>query len=216
MWAKITFWIATCLVVFGVSSADDCIGCSSLTEDNCAQNPGVIKPSKCPFSEKSNCYTRVVSGITYRGCVSELDQAVRDTCMNDSLGLSCMICENANGVSACNNAIFPLNRLSCHSCAENGLKGNCFTGTDARSALPCKKYQPDDKCFIHKTAKSITRDCLSETTKCTNMSHCFICDGDGCNNLIGNNTVIPVAPNSAAAWTSTFAFMILPALIFLQ
>lgn len=66
------------------------------------------------------------------------------------------------------------------------------------------------------SAKSITRDCLSETAKCTNLNHCFICDGDGCNNLIGNNTMIPVAPNSAAAWTPTVVLMLLPAFYILQ
>lgn len=67
--------------------------------------------------------------------------------------------------------------------------------------------------IIRNSAKSIERGCLSETTKCTNPSHCFICDGDGCNNLLGNNTALPLAPNSGAAWTSTMAIILIPALI---
>lgn len=47
----------------------------------------------------------ISGGITYRGCVSELDQGIRDTCLNDTLGLSCMICENVMGVNGCNNAV---------------------------------------------------------------------------------------------------------------
>lgn len=66
------------------------------------------------------------------------------------------------------------------------------------------------------SAQSIERGCLSETTKCTNPSHCYICDGDGCNNPMGNNTNLPIAPNSASTWTTTMAVIMVPALISLQ
>lgn len=62
-------------------------------------------------------------------------------------------------------------------------------------------------------AKSIERGCLSSTTQCTNASHCYTCQGDGCNNLMGNNTQVPLAPNSATAWTSTMALLLIPATI---
>lgn len=72
--------------------------------------------------------------------------------------------------------------------------------------------------FLLYSAKSIERGCLSETAKCTNTTHCKICDGDGCNNYMGNSTEIPTAPNSATAWNSatTVALILVPALISLQ
>lgn len=62
-------------------------------------------------------------------------------------------------------------------------------------------------------AKSIERGCLGETTKCANREHCFTCDGVGCNNLMGNDTQVRMAPNSATAWTSTMALLMVPAVI---
>lgn len=70
--------------------------------------------------------------------------------------------------------------------------------------------------FIHSIEKSIERGCLSDTTKCTNMLHCFICEGSGCNNLAGNNSNVPVAPNSATAWTSTLATVLVATLLNLK
>lgn len=39
---------------------DECIGCSSTTDANCAQNPGILKSSPCNSNDRPNCYTRVV------------------------------------------------------------------------------------------------------------------------------------------------------------
>lgn len=64
--------------------------------------------------------------------------------------------------------------------------------------------------------KTIERGCMSDATKCAPESHCLICDGDGCNNKAGNATEIPLAPNSATAWTSTMALLLVPAVIGLQ
>lgn len=117
-----------------------------------------------------------------------------------------------NSMHFCCFQIFPINRLRCHSCSEKGLSGNCYTGYEA-NATPCKKYAADDKCYIRKSKDSIRRGCLSdENSNCVNVSHCMICDGDGCNNLAGNNTYIPTAPSSAAAWTSTMAILLVTVL----
>lgn len=120
----------------------------------------------------------ISEGVTFRGCVSDVDQGIRDSCMNDTLGLACFICENA-GLQACNGEvsgfspnnslsenfvfslyfesliiisvqIFPINRLRCHTCEENNLKGSCFSGLDGNAPV-CKTYAPDDRCFTRRT-----------------------------------------------------------------
>lgn len=117
---------------------DDCITCSSKDSVNCAQNPAMIKPTACLLG-KSNCYTRVhgecrhfntyslkqcagvsiskqinffiSDGVTYRGCLSEVDQKYQDRCLNDTIGQECMVCENANMVQGCNNIVSVLLKI---------------------------------------------------------------------------------------------------------
>lgn len=44
-----------------IAISDECIACSSISEANCAQNPGILKPQRCNSNGPSTCYTRVVS-----------------------------------------------------------------------------------------------------------------------------------------------------------
>lgn len=46
-----------------------------------------------------------LDGNTYRGCFSELDAGIQETCKRDNLGKNCTLCENINGVKGCNNAV---------------------------------------------------------------------------------------------------------------
>lgn len=199
-----------CMAFFvGYLNADElleCVSCDSTRNINCTQYPKGFILERCNVqSDVTACYTRIVNGQTYRGCLTDLDEGVRRACMNDTAGANCTVCENVNGRRGCNDDIFPAHRLLCHSC-EGDLKSDCFN--QIKNAIPCKTYHYDDKCYTRKTAKSIERGCLSDTTRCANINHCKICDGDGCNNQDGNDKDIPIAPNSAVMWTSTITLMI--------
>lgn len=87
-------------------------------------------------------------GQTYRGCLTELDEGIRSSCMNDTAGANCTVCENVNGKRGCNDDIFPARRLLCHSC-EGDLKSSCLN--QMQNAIPCKTYNIEDKCYTRKT-----------------------------------------------------------------
>ncbi|XP_031638300.1 uncharacterized protein LOC116350598 [Contarinia nasturtii] len=199
-------FVALCI---GFSSAEtsvgECVICDSTKDANCAVDPSKIAPQKCSTQENT-CYTRIHDGVTYRGCLKELDEGIQKNCSSDGMGQYCFICENVNTNKGCNNFVFPSHRLTCHSCS-GGLNSACFN-VPSDPPLPCKIYNVEDSCYTYKTAKTIERGCLSDTSKCSNVSHCSICTGEGCNNEKGSSDKIPTAPSSAAHLAATFSVAI--------
>lgn len=62
---------------------------------------------------------RFLDGHTYRGCFAELDGDIQKTCMNDTFGKNCTVCENVNGVRGCNNNV--------SSCSSSKLGENLIS-----------------------------------------------------------------------------------------
>ncbi|XP_055301967.1 uncharacterized protein LOC129568305 [Sitodiplosis mosellana] len=217
---KLSVVFAVCVMLcVGYSNADvsvgECVSCDSNSDPNCAINPGTIEPQKCSNLADS-CYSRIVNEITYRGCFKDLDEGIQKRCLNDtSPDQQCNVCENVNNNKGCNNEPFPRSRLTCHSCSGD-LKSTCFQAP-VGNAQPCQLYRKEDKCYIRKTGKTIERGCLSDTAKCSNPSHCSICDGEGCNNELGNSTSIPTAPNvGTQLWAPTVTMMLIAVLVNLK
>lgn len=46
-----------------------------------------------------------LDGHTYRGCFSDIDADIQQSCKNDNMGKNCTLCENINGVKGCNNGV---------------------------------------------------------------------------------------------------------------
>ncbi|CAD7087613.1 unnamed protein product [Hermetia illucens] len=177
------------LIVVG-ASAESCIQCSSDGNPVCAMAPQNMMAKTCSVSN-STCYTRVVSGVTVRGCTASLNSTIIEACYMNG---TCRTCNR----TACNNEIFPASRPTCYQC-DSSMSPNCTQSSFAIPS-PCPFYKEDDRCFIYKSTKrnSFVRGCLSSTANlCRNISQCYVCNGHGCNDLPGNNTLIPNASDSA-------------------
>lgn len=118
--------------------------------------------------KKINIYHLIdENGRTIRGCLDNL-----------CTGELCHEC----ATSECNNIIFPLNRLSCYTCNDDG---NCVNGqTDGSSVSElCEIYNENDNCYMLATASNniIKRGCSSSETLCTDNELCMECKGMNCN-----------------------------------
>jgi len=194
---KLNLAVVTLIAIFfiGAINAESCIVCTSERDRNCAVNPGAIPPRDCGSTATDvNCYTRIVGGLTLRGCSNELDQHVLNNC---TLENNCDRCSGVNNNPACNDKIFPQHRLACHQCSGN-LTSSC-SGQILENPLTCATYESEDSCYIHRTASNIERGCLSSSgSSCNERRNCYICVGHGCNSWNHTHPEIPLAPNSAA------------------
>ena len=190
--------LATCAVVYVSSEA--CIQCNSAADPRCATETNFM--AKACTNSSSKCYTRVLNGATIRGCASELDNATVARCNNE---MECVICGFMDG---CNRQIFPMYRAQCLQCEGNSTSV-CARNVYA-SPTVCPNYKLGDKCFIRRKATNDTkatsfmRGCLSsvqaERKLCVNETNCYTCEGNGCNNLLFNSTLIPMARDSASGF----------------
>lgn len=60
--------------------------------------------------------------------------------------------------------------------------------------------------FISILEKTFERGCLSDSgLKCSNVTHCYLCTGQGCNSENGESSKIPIAPSSASMLKTSLA-----------
>ncbi|XP_030572843.1 uncharacterized protein LOC115771319 [Drosophila novamexicana] len=177
-------------------SCDGCVQCHSKTDERCATDPLNILTKDCA-TNSSLCYTRVLNGYTIRGCASDLDNSTLRSCNNE---LECLTCTFMEG---CNRQIFPQYRPKCLQCSGNSTNSSCAIENHAYSKV-CPIYRLGDKCFIRNSQRlangSFQRGCLSTAQankQCIIDGNCYTCEGHGCNALLANDTLIPVARDGA-------------------
>jgi len=173
---------------------DSCIVCTSFNDTTCATKPDALQRTPCPaVPQLLGCYSRIVDGFTVRGCAAELDEIILTNCSTETCGVCIGI--QFQPVFGCNNEIFPEHRRQCHICQEP-VNGSC-DGIPQDVPTVCDIFHPTDRCFVHRTATTITRGCMSDhrASLCANPSDCHICELSGCNNISGD--LAPVAPDSA-------------------
>ncbi|XP_044316966.1 protein crumbs homolog 1 isoform X2 [Drosophila rhopaloa] len=204
------------LVIAAVSfltyiSCDGCIQCHSKTNERCATDPVSLLNRNCSDGS-SNCYSRVQDGYTIRGCAVDLDNATRNACNNE---LVCLLCTYNEG---CNRANFPSSRAQCLQCSGNSTASDCATDT-YRPAAICPLYKFGDQCYIRNSNRTVDgsfqRGCLSSAQakkQCVKDGNCFTCEGRGCNFLKYNDTLIPLARDSAFKG-SLSAFLLIAGLL---
>ncbi|XP_055607108.1 G surface protein, allelic form 156-like [Uranotaenia lowii] len=154
-----------------------CVSCSSVVDTNCVGSVQSIAPSRCDAVTidvtENQCYTRVIGGVTERGCVvsnSELDAAnyadYSETCTGEG----------------CNTGIVPITRQKCVKCVGS----SCDTVTTIDSNSYCD--YPDDGCVVLRRTDGIYyKNCqmamsTSDQQLCSSQSaSCAFCIGQECN-----------------------------------
>ncbi|XP_017871825.1 PREDICTED: uncharacterized protein LOC108619648 [Drosophila arizonae] len=198
--------IAACAFLAYVHS-DACVQCHSKTEERCATQPLSILAKDCP-TNNSLCYTRVLNGYTIRGCSSELDNNTLNSCNNE---LECLVCSANEG---CNRLIFPQYRPKCLQCSGDSINSSCAIENHAYSKV-CPTYKLGDKCYIRYNGRTgegaFKRGCLSSAQankQCVIDGNCYTCEGHGCNALLANDTLIPIARDGAITVMLSLALML--------
>ncbi|BFG01234.1 uncharacterized protein DMAD_01034 [Drosophila madeirensis] len=180
-------------------SCDGCIQCNSKTEPRCATDPLSLFTKNCSESiGGSECFVRVLDGVTIRGCAKDLTNATKAACNNE---LECQICTYTEG---CNRQMFPSSRAQCLQCSGNSTSSACATQVYDHASI-CPIYKLGDLCYIRNSNRtadgSFQRGCLSTAQankQCIKDGNCFTCTGRGCNFLQANDTLIPLARDSSA------------------
>ncbi|XP_022214036.1 uncharacterized protein LOC111068683 isoform X2 [Drosophila obscura] len=180
-------------------SCDGCIQCNSKTEIRCATDPLSLFTKNCSESTSgSECYVRVLDGITIRGCAKDLTNATKASCNNE---LECQICTYTEG---CNRQMFPSSRAQCLQCSGNSTSSTCASQVYDHASI-CPIYKLGDLCYIRNSNRTVDgsfqRGCLSTAQankQCIKDGNCFTCTGRGCNFLQANDTLIPLARDSSA------------------
>lgn len=124
-------------------------------------------------------------GATIRGCKSSLPSQL----INFSF-----LCNS----SACNNNIYPENRLTCYQCTDSDT--DCIKEP---KAFPCVTFAPDDSCYTTFNGVFVTRGCSSDTPSkldiCEDQIYCTLCKLNNCNNDIDD----AFCGNSGIFWGNT-------------
>lgn len=169
-------------------------GCNvaSVVFETCGVQDGPehpFKPVQCPKAVKAlGCYRAIdtFTGVSMRGCVSELPSPKRQLCREE--GDTCKTCSsNSTTVGqVCNTLDSFTQCIGCDSLSNP----NCAVSPTAGMTIICGNY--NDTCFtsLNKTNGQIRRGCLKEMSSqfinaCkANERNCNIClDGQGaCNN----------------------------------
>lgn len=119
---------------------ENCIICSSGLNANCAQKPSLLHAEKCSVPSDGQCFSRVQSGATVRGCKGSLPSSDDKECSNN---LTCSITSGQGS----NNKIIPANRLKCFHC-DSRVEASCSGKPENMTlTLPCKKYFPTEFCL---------------------------------------------------------------------
>ncbi|XP_053962812.1 G surface protein, allelic form 156 [Anastrepha ludens] len=158
-----------------------CQRCDSSTDSNCSSSPSAL--SICPtYLANDACVSVYESGVTRRGCYSEL------SC--NSTSRSCEICTT----SGCNKAnvekrstelygIFQDLPLNCYNCTgEECLEGRKLRKCEGDIYQDCVTVFSTDGIVV---ARGCDSNLDSEyQTHCTaNPELCFNCKSNGCNNI---------------------------------
>ncbi|XP_055621704.1 neurogenic locus notch homolog protein 1-like [Toxorhynchites rutilus septentrionalis] len=157
----------------------NCVQCNSSLDANCIGRAKNIDTQPCNDPLNRKCYTRLVSGLTVRGCLSDLDDAAKTQCQQ---GHNCTTCNSTK--ANCNVDTYPPNRLACYTC----LHAPCNSHSSILYEY-CPTVLRDDSCIVQKNSSGhLTRmGCKStlnstELSTCTgNPQLCQSCSTPGCN-----------------------------------
>lgn len=122
---------------------ENCVTCNSALDPKCAQMPEVLTAQHCSIPSDGQCFERVVSSATVRGCRGLLTSLEASYCRNNTAAAQCTITTGQGS----NNKIIPLNRRKCYHC-DSRVDASC-SGKPSNGTIPqpCKKFSNPANCL---------------------------------------------------------------------
>lgn len=115
---------------------ENCVICNSALDPICAQKPALMTAQHCSVSSDGQCFERIVSGATVRGCRGLLSSSDVSYCRNNTASSQCIITSGQGS----NNKIVPQDRRRCFHC-DGRVDATCSEKPENQSlTLPCKKF----------------------------------------------------------------------------
>lgn len=96
----------------------------------------------CSVPSGGQCYSRIQSGSTVRGCRNILASSEVEQCRNTTASSQCTTTQGQGS----NNRIIPLNRRKCFHC-DSRIDATCSGMPANASTLPCKRFSQAESCL---------------------------------------------------------------------
>uniref|UniRef100_A0A182K4N0 DUF753 domain-containing protein n=1 Tax=Anopheles christyi TaxID=43041 RepID=A0A182K4N0_9DIPT len=173
---------------YGTSGS--CVQCRSSFNSLCRNQALQVAAEPCNDPANTQCYSRLVDGVTERGCMSDLAASAQSACTR---GENCLVCKSR--MNNCNTVQYPVAPLTCFQCDSNIDGENCKSAQTG-TAAECPAYDTANKCYtIVQTNGDTVRKCstLAREVECGSISSCEVCLFSGCNNKV-NSAVGAIEP----------------------
>ncbi|XP_035911850.1 major surface trophozoite antigen 11-like isoform X2 [Anopheles stephensi] len=163
-------------LAYGTSGS--CVQCRSSLNSLCRNDALQIAPEPCTNPANSQCYSRLVDGVTERGCMSDLTATERSACTR---GENCLVCNSRT--SNCNTVQYPVAPLTCFQC-DSRTDGESCQAAQTGTPPECPTYDTANKCYtIVQSNGDTVRKCSTQVreVECGTASACEVCLFRGCN-----------------------------------
>ncbi|XP_308261.5 uncharacterized protein LOC1269618 [Anopheles gambiae] len=193
-----------------LGTSGSCVQCRSSLNSLCRAQALQIAPEPCNNPANAQCYSRLVDGVTERGCMSDLAATAQSACTR---GENCLVCNSRT--SNCNTAQYPVAPLGCFQC-DSRTDGDGCRAAQTGTAAECPTYDTANKCYtIVQSNGDTVRKCstLAREVECGTASGCEVCLFSDCNgkvnSAIGNleppvRTTTPGPTSDATAMVGSY------------
>ncbi|XP_049292650.1 uncharacterized protein LOC125768682 [Anopheles funestus] len=172
------------------STSGSCVQCRSSLNSLCRSEATQVAPEPCTIPANSQCYSRLVDGVTERGCMSDLASSEQSACTR---GENCLVCNSRT--NNCNTVQYPVAPLTCFQC-DSRTDGESCTIAQTGTAPECSTYDTANKCYtIVQSNGDTVRKCstLARELVCGTASGCEVCLFRGCN-MKANSAIGTIEP----------------------
>uniref|UniRef100_A0A182V723 DUF753 domain-containing protein n=1 Tax=Anopheles merus TaxID=30066 RepID=A0A182V723_ANOME len=166
-----------------LGTSGSCVQCRSSLNSLCRAQALQIAPEPCNNPANAQCYSRLVDGVTERGCMSDLAATAQSACAR---GENCLVCNSRT--SNCNTAQYPVAPLGCFQC-DSRTDGDGCRAAQTGTAAECPTYDTANKCYtIVQSNGDTVRKCstLAREVECGTASGCEVCLFSGCNRKVNS------------------------------
>ncbi|XP_070502926.1 proprotein convertase subtilisin/kexin type 5-like [Chironomus tepperi] len=158
---------AGCNNITSVSSKM-CAVCDSISNKDCVLNPKAVPTKYC----NRGCYTRLMNGDLYRGCLEDLNNS---TCTDATNCVSCADFDKCNVIN------YPNNRMECLTCNNST---DCIHPTK----MSCIRHRANEACVtifngyqVYKKGCYADQSTTDQTVCSANNNTCLTCSTSNCN-----------------------------------
>uniref|UniRef100_A0A182NHN4 DUF753 domain-containing protein n=1 Tax=Anopheles dirus TaxID=7168 RepID=A0A182NHN4_9DIPT len=161
---------------YGTSGS--CVQCRSSLNALCRAQATQVAPEPCTNPANVACYSRLVDGVTERGCMSDLAASEQSACTR---GENCLVC--GSRTENCNTVQYPVAPIACFQC-DSRTDGATCKAAQTGTATECPTYDAANKCYtIVQSNGDTVRKCstLAREVECAAATACEVCLFRGCN-----------------------------------